>query len=639
MTPGLPHYNTRVLIVDDQDTIHEDFAEMLQPASVTPDFDVVADTNADMEAEAPFLPKLELLHANTGEQACSIVSGSKEANRPIAVAYIDVRMPPGIDGVETIRRVRKIDRDVEIVVMTAYSDRSLPEIVRDLDALHKLLYIRKPFVHEEIQQTTLSLVGKWNAERDLAEEQRELVGRYRRLEALLDATGDAIALLDGAGRRVFANRAYKRILGLGDAEMQQIAPDVLTALVDERLREPDPSDVEARFLIDSSDVADAADTGPGPVPKQRLFHRSSVPVHDGAGEEIGRLEVYRDVALEIEADRRKADVLHLRGTPETGHSFAGMAGASPRMRQVYALMQQAAEADVTVLVRGEPGTGTELVSRSFHRNSLRKEGPFVVVDCGATPEAFIESELFGGERGTPAGATAQRVGAFERADGGTVLLDRIEAVPYTVQRELLRVLLERTIRRVGGDALIRVDVRVITATSKDLERAVMAGEFREDLLYRLAAFPIVIPPLRERKEDVPVLARHLLERHAARAGKSITGISYSAMRLLLQYDWPGNVRELEDAMGRAVRMEQTEVLQAGSLPPPLSPIAALGGGHVRAAPGAAVPGAAMALEEAERLALSHALQAAGHNVKQAAEALGISRATLYRKLKKHGVMQ
>ena len=205
-------------------------------------------------------------------------------------------------------------------------------------------------------------------------------------------------------------------------------------------------------------------------------------------------------------------------------------------------------------------------------------------------------------------------------------------MPYAVQSELLRVLLERTIRRVGGDALIRVDVRVITATSKDLERAAMEGEFREDLLYRLAAFPIVIPPLRERREDVPVLARHVLERHAARAGKSISGISNAAMRLLLQYDWPGNLRELEDAIERAVRMERTEVLQAGSLPPPLSPGAAFNGGHVRTAP-AAVP-----LEEAERLALSHALQVAGRNVNQAAEALGISRSTLYRKLKKHGVM-
>ena len=633
MTPELPHDNTRVLIVDDEDTIHEDFAEMLQPISTVPALDVLADAYADVEAEEPFLPRLELMHANTGEQACSIIRRSKEANRPIAVAYIDVRMPPGIDGVETIRRVRKIDRDVEIVIMTAYADRSLPEIVRDLEALHKLLYIRKPFVHEEIQQTTLSLIGKWNAERELAEEQRQLAGHYRRLEALLDATGDAIAMLDGAGRRIFINRAYKKILGLENAEMQQIAPEVLTALVDERLREPDPSDVEARFLIDGSDMADATGTGPGPVPEQRLFHRSSVPVHDGAGKEIGRLEVYRDVARDIAADRSKADVLHLRGKPDTGHSFAGMAGASPRMRQVYALMQQAAEADVTVLVRGEPGTGTELVSRSFHRNSLRRDGPFVVVDCGAPPEASIESELFGCERGAPAAATAPRVGAFERADGGTVLLDRIEAVPYAAQSELLRVLLERTIRRVGGDALIRVDVRVITATSIDLERAVMAGEFREDLLYRLAAFPIVIPPLRERREDVPVLARHALERHAARAGKSITGISNSAMRLLLQYDWPGNARELEAAIGRAVRVEQTEVLQAGSLPPPLSPTAAVNGVDVRAAPAAAVPP-----REAERLALSHALQAAGHNVKQAAEALGMSRSTLYRKLKKHGVM-
>ena len=638
MTPELPHYNTRVLIVDDQDTIHDDFAEMLQPTSTVPDSDVVADTNADRETEAPFLPRLELVHASTGEEACSIVSeeqGSEPSHRrrlhrcSHAAGHRRGRDDPPRAQDRSRPRNRGHDRLLRPV---AAGDRPRPGRAAQAALHQKAVRARgDPADHPVPGRQVERRAGSWR------KNSVELAGRYRCLEALLDATGDAIALLDGAGHRVFANRAYKKILGLVDAEMQQIAPDVLTALVDERLRKPDPSDVEARFLIDSNEVADAAETGPGTVPKQRLFHRSSVPVHDGAGEEIGRLEVYRDVALEIEADRRKADVLHLSGTPETGHSFAGMAGASPRMRQVYALMQQAAEADITVLVRGEPGTGTELVSRSFHRNSLRREGPFVVVDCGATPEAFIESELFGCERGVPARATALRVGAFERADGGTVLLDRIEAVPYTVQRELLRVLLERTIRRVGGDALFRVDVRVITATSKDLERAVMAGEFREDLLYRLAAFPIVIPPLRERREDVPVLARHVLERHAARAGKSITGISHSAMRLLLQYDWPGNVRELEDAMGRAVRAEQTDVLQAGSLPPPLSPTAAFSGGHARSAPGAAEPGA-VALEEAERLALSHALRATGNNVKRAAETLGMSRSTLYRKLKKHGVM-
>jgi two-component system response regulator HydG len=298
---------------------------------------------------------------------------------------------------------------------------------------------------------------------------------------------------------------------------------------------------------------------------------------------------------------------------------------------VYALVQQAAEGDITVLVRGESGTGKELVARSFHRHSLRKEGPFVAVDCAAIPETLIESELFGHERGAFTGATTRHIGAFERAAGGSILLDEIGDMPHPLQAKLLRVLQEREIRRIGGAVSIPVDIRVITATNKDLERAVEAGEFREDLFYRIAAFPIVIPPLRERREDIPLLARHFLEKHAARADKAIGGIATATMRLLLQYEWPGNVRELENAIERAVLLETGTVLQAGSLPPRLSPIIAAAGGRAPAPASAAV----LTLAEVERQALVHALEVADRNVAQAARSLGIGRATMHRKLKKY----
>ena len=170
MKKNMNHENNRVLIVDDQHEIHDDFAEMLKPVLVRPSTDDLAAAFVGEEEEERFLPEFELLHASNGEEAYEIIRTGRESNRPVAVAYIDIRMPPGIDGIETIRRVRKIDRDIEIVIMTAYTDRSLPEIVHDMELLHKLLYIRKPFVHEEIQQITLSLVGKWNVERDLAGE-------------------------------------------------------------------------------------------------------------------------------------------------------------------------------------------------------------------------------------------------------------------------------------------------------------------------------------------------------------------------------------------------------------------------------------------------------------------------------------
>ena len=202
----------------------------------------------------------------------------------------------------------------------------------------------------------------------------------------------------------------------------------------------------------------------------------------------------------------RAEVLRLRTELETTSSFAGMVGTSPKMQQVYALMQQAAEGDIAVLIRGESGTGKELVAKSVHRNGPRKRGPFVALNCAAIPETLIESELFGHERGAFTGATEQRRGAFERAAGGTILLDEIGDMPYALQGKLLRVLQEREIQRVGGTASIPVDIRVMTATNKDIELLVRRGEFRQDLFYRVAAFPIEISPLRERREDIPLLA-------------------------------------------------------------------------------------------------------------------------------------
>ena len=577
MTGSAARYaNTRVLIVDDQPEIHDDFTEMLRPQHVpmaeVSELGAAFAAPSDVEPE-PFLPSFELLHASTGEEVYDIIRRGQEWEQPVAVAYIDIRMPPGIDGIETIRRVRRIDRDVEIVI--------------------KLLYIRKPFVHEEIQQLTLCLVGKWNVERELAHRQRELAGSDRRLEAVLDATGDALAMLGDAGHVVFANAAYEKLLDLPAGELRGLVPEALAARFEERFRELDPSDVESGFLLYRGVGAGTGD--PRRLSEQRLFSRTSVP----------------------EAEQMKAEVLRLRSTLETTFSVAGMVGTSPGMRQVYALIKQAAEGDITVLIRGESGTGKELVARSFHGNSPRQDGPFVTLDCTSIPESLIENELFGHERGAFTGATTRHVGAFERASGGTILLDEIGDMPVALQARLLR-----------GSTAIPVDIRVITATNKDLESAVAAGEFREDLFYRIAVFPIVIPPLRDRREDIPLLARHFLEKHAARAGKAAGGISTAAMRILLQYDWPGNVRELENSIQRAVLLETGPVLQAGSLPPTLS-----ANSSARGAP--AAPEAVLTLAEVERRALVRVLEVADGNITQAARALGISRATLYRKLRKY----
>ena len=500
----------RVLIVDDQKEIHDDFMEMLRPRFMKTVTDELAAAFTKKKVET-FLPEFDLVHAHSGEEAFEVVKAAQESNRPIAVAFVDIRMPPGIDGIETIRRVRKIDRHIEIVIMTAYTDKSLPEIIHDMDLLHKVLYIRKPFAREEIQQITLSLVGKWNVEQELEKKQRELTGSHQRLEAVLDATGDALAMYDVDGTLVFSNRRYERVLDLTKSELMKMSPKAFMARFKEKFSEPDLPDVEGRFVLGGSGklVEKAAE---GQVPRERLYYRSVAAVSDGRGDVIGDLHVYRDVSREIEVERMKAEVLRLRTALETTYSFSGMVGASAPMQQVYALVKQAAESDITVLIQGESGTGKELVAKSFHFNSLRKDGPFLAINCAAIPEALIESELFGHEQGAFTGATKRRVGIFERARGGTVFLDEIGDMHLSLQSKLLRVLQEREIVRVGNANPVPVDVRLVAATNRDLDAAVKAGTFREDLFYRVSVFPIEIPPLRKRREDIPLLAKHFLEK-------------------------------------------------------------------------------------------------------------------------------
>ena len=618
--------NNRVLVVDDQPEIHEDFKDTLRSKAQNSPTDALA--AAFLEPKTQFtLPAFELLHARSGEEACKIVEKGQEQGSPVAVAYVDIRMPPGIDGVETVRRLRGVDRRLEVVIMTAYTDKPLADIIQDMELLHKLLYIRKPFAREEIQQITLALVEKWNVEREVEEARRRLTDGNRRLEAVLDSTGDAIAMYDRGGQLVFANRWYERLFDVPEPELRKIPRDAAAA----RFRKPAAAGPAggAGTLRLPGDGRVVEHVGAGRAAEKRLFHCSEQPVHDADEEVIGDLVVYRDVSREIEIEQMKVEVRRLRSELEATYSFAGIVAGSPGMRNVCALIKQAIESDITVLIKGESGTGKELVARALHFNGPRSRKPFVAVNCAGVPDTLIESEMFGHERGAFTGATALKIGCFEQADGGTLLLDEVGDMPASLQATLLRVLQEREIRRVGGTATIPVDVHVIAATNKDLAAEMRAGAFREDLFYRIAAFPIVIPPLRERPEDVPLLAEHFLRKHRERLGKAVDGIAAGALRLLLQYAWPGNVRELENAVWRAVTLESTDMLQAESLPPELAPAAAVPGG--RAAATAVEP-----LADLERRAIAHAIDVSANNLTRAARALGINRATLHRKLKKYG---
>jgi len=246
------------------------------------------------------------------------------------------------------------------------------------------------------------------------------------------------------------------------------------------------------------------------------------------------------------------------------------------MRQVYEQVAQVARTNTTVLIRGESGTGKELIAHAIHYNSLRAKKPFVKVSCAALPDTLIESELFGYEKGAFTGAQARKKGRFEMAEGGTLFLDEIGDVNPSTQVKLLRVLQEREFERLGGTETLKSNVRLIAATNKDLEKAIAAGEFREDLYYRLNVFAIFVPPLRERKSDIPLLADHFLEKYSREHGKGIRRISTPAIDMLTSYHWPGNIRELENTIERAVLVCDGNVVHGHHLPPTLQTAEATG---------------------------------------------------------------
>ena len=318
---------------------------------------------------------------------------------------------------------------------------------------------------------------------------------------------------------------------------------------------------------------------------------------------------------------------------ETSHSFGKIVGKSEKMQHLFTQIQTAAAGDITVLIQGETGTGKELVARSIHHNSPRKTGPFVAVNCAAIPDGLIESELFGHERGAFTGAIEQRIGKFEQANTGTLFLDEIGDMPPALQAKLLRVLEEREFQKVGGTRTISIDIRVLTATHRDLADAVEKGDFRLDLYHRLATFHIGIPPLRERREDIPILAYHFLTKSAAAAEKSIRAISTDALQALTQHNFPGNVRELKNAIESAVLFETTDLLQPQSLL-----LHQTRGGSQPATSDPMDTTTILPLEEVERRAIIHALKVTNNNISHTAHALGIDRTTLYRKLKKYDLL-
>jgi len=330
---------------------------------------------------------------------------------------------------------------------------------------------------------------------------------------------------------------------------------------------------------------------------------------------VEKLSQYRELVEENIALRQKME----------GHyRFENIIAKSSKMQRLIELIKTVGKSNATVLITGESGTGKELVAHAIHSQSDRHNKPFVAVSCAALPESLLESELFGHEKGSFTGAYAQKKGKFEFASKGTLFLDEVGEMSANIQVHLLRVLEEKEFTRVGGNEPIRSDVRVISATNKDLTKAIERQEFREDLYYRLNVVNIELPPLRERKEDIPLLAEHFLNKFALENRKSIAGFSPEAMEFLLGHDWPGNVRELENSIERAVILAKddhiaiTDLRQKGMTPA-----------------SATRPG--RNLKEMEREHILSTLRETGENYSEAARMLGISRMTLYNKVKEYGI--
>ena len=420
-------------------------------------------------------------------------------------------------------------------------------------------------------------------------EAEESVARLRRLnESVLRSAGEGIYGLDADGATTFVNPAAAEMLGWS---------------ADELLGQPQHAVIHSKhadgspYPKETCPIYAAFQDGAVHRVDNEVFWRKdgtsfpveyvSTPIRDETGKLAGAVVTFNDItermrqqqALEQALkevrrlkDRLQEESLYLQQEIQVNHNFKAIVGASAALTKVQHSVEQVAPTDATVLILGETGVGKELFARAIHDLSQRSGRALIKVNCAALPSTLIESELFGHEKGAFTGAIAQKIGRFELADGGTIFLDEIAELPLELQAKLLRILQEGELERIGGSRTIRVDIRVIAATNRDLIKAVWAGEFRQDLYYRLDVFPVKVPPLRERAEDIPALISHFTQRYAAKIGKLIDKIPDHVPAVLQRYHWPGNIRELQNVIERAVIVAQDGTLRADEALETRSPI-------------------------------------------------------------------
>ena len=452
----------------------------------------------------------------------------------------------------------------------------------------------------------------WRVSNEILENQiQNCISQRENLEAILNSVTDGILAIDSHFRIVNLNLAAEGIIGQKrSAILGRACSDVLT-------RADGVTGCFLRPIIESGTmVEDAELLVLHPDGAERKLNVTTHALKDERGHSHGLVAIFRDMT-ELHA---------LRQAISSQVKFERLVGKNHRMREIYQLIDDIGESDATILILGESGTGKELVAEAIHRRSHRAKGPFVKVNCSALSEGLLESELFGHVKGAFTGAIQDKVGRFELADGGTVFLDEIGDISPVVQVKLLRVLQEHEFERVGSTETVHVDVRVVAATHRDLKARMAEGLFRDDLYYRLYVVPIELPSLRERKEDLPLLANHFIEKFRNQTHKSIRELLPDAMNLIMDYDWPGNVRELENAIEHAFVKCHGEAIRISDLPL----------GLVRE-----VRGDLSLLQEesplSEKEQMLSVLERTGWNRSRAARLLGMHRTTIWRKIKEYGI--
>lgn len=440
------------------------------------------------------------------------------------------------------------------------------------------------------------------ANRDLFKSQETLKKEKKKLETILFGIGDCVTIFDLDGNISLSNPRGVEIRG------NRATPHL-------PLRSGSQEEIELEI-----------------EGEKHRFQGQVEAIRESDGTPFALVEILKDITDQMRLGEREQELLRIKRELGRGDLKSEMIGTSQPMQRVFDLVMRCAEVDSSILILGETGVGKEIAARAIHSRSERKGKPFVAVNCGALPDTLLESELFGHVKGAFTGAISERAGLFREAEGGVLFLDEIGDLSSPLQVKLLRALQEKEIRPVGGDRSFRIDVRVITATNKDLNELATQGHFRNDLYYRIAVIPLVIPPLRERKEDILLLAKHFIKKHWRKPKRQQPRLDHATQKLLLQHFWPGNIRELENAIEHALAMARDPVLTPDDLPVQV------------AMPSQADPDASAQTRlleksiDTEKKAISEALQRNSGNRTLAAKDLGISRTTLWRKITMYNIL-